>query len=69
MIFICGSFANKRKCCKKCRNFLLWGISQGYCGKHKTDMNYGGYCKYYKRDSYAWTKDGICKIDESELYG
>lgn len=26
------------------------------------------HCKYFKRDSEIWTKDGECKIDENELY-
>lgn len=69
MNFICGSHTyNQKKPCKNCKRFLLWGMSTGYCFKHKTDMQCSNHCKYYKRESNIWNKNGICKLNENELY-
>ncbi len=68
-IFICGSYTgNTKKPCKHCKHFMLWGVGYGYCGKHKIDTYCSDHCKYFKRDSRIWTKDGKCKVDEFLLY-
>lgn len=66
---LCGTFIRgQKKPCKHCRNFFLWGVSSGACIKHNVDMMTWDHCKYFKRNSKYWTKDGKCKIDENELY-
>lgn len=68
-VIVCGAFTGKqKKPCKYCKNFLLWGISTGHCSKKNCDTQTWGHCKFYKRDSQVWTKDGVCKVDENELY-
>ncbi len=68
-VFICGNFTNeKKKPCKYCINYFLWGISVGTCMKFNEYRNCNYHCKYFKRDSEIWSKDGECKIDENELY-
>ena len=67
-VFICGNWATRTKPCKYCKQFLIWGISTGYCSKKGTNVNYNNHCKYYKRDSEIWTVSGKCKVDENELY-
>lgn len=67
--FICGSFTDKqKKPCKHCKHFMLWGLSFGRCFKRNEDMSRSDHCKYFKRDSEIWTKDGKCKVDENSLY-
>lgn len=69
MIFVCGAFTKgQKKPCKHCRNFFSWGVSAGMCRVHNCDTMTWEHCKYYKRDSTVWTKDGKCKIDEKLLY-
>ena len=69
MLFICGNHTfGKKKPCKTCKKFLLWGISTGYCFKNKKNVSCRSHCKFYKRDSKLWTKNGKCKIDEYLLY-
>ena len=66
---ICGSFTKgQKKPCKHCKKFWLWGVSTGHCGQHNCDMMTWEHCKYYKRDSKTWTKNGKCKVNEFELY-
>lgn len=68
-MFLCGTLTyGQMKPCKYCRNFFLWGISTGHCDIHKTDKSCWEHCKYYKRDSELWFKDGRCKVNENELY-
>lgn len=68
-IHIDGTFTNgRKKPCKYCRNFFMWGIGEGYCTcQHENKMCHE-HCKYYKRDAKTWTKDGKCKFDENLLY-
>lgn len=66
---ICGAFTHgQKKPCKHCKNFFLWGVSTGCCTKHNCDMLTWEHCKYFKRDSYMYTKDGVCKHSELEGY-
>jgi hypothetical protein len=66
-MFLCGAFTHgTRKPCKYCRNFMLWGVSTGACFIHRQDMSTWDHCKYFKRNSYMYTKDGICKHPEEE---
>jgi hypothetical protein len=66
---ICGSFTGKqKKPCKQCKRFFMWGVSYGRCDKLKDDVSCREHCKYFKRDSTTWTKDGKCKFDENLLY-
>lgn len=66
-VIICGAFTNKtKKPCKYCSRFLLWGISTGYCFKHRKDMMTWDHCKYYKRDAEMYTIRGKCKHPELE---
>ena len=68
-INICGSFTyGQKKPCKYCERFFMWGTSTGYCSKHQQDKHCSEHCKYYKRDSETWTKNGKCKFDENLLY-
>jgi len=68
-IILCGTFnREKKKPCKHCKNFMLWGTSVGRCFKHNKDTFWDEHCKYYKRDSEMWTVRGKCKIDENDLY-
>ena len=68
-IFICGNYAgNCKKPCKYCRYFLTPGTGCGYCLKRGVDVHCTDHCKYYKRNSKFWTKDGKCKINEFLLY-
>lgn len=67
-MFICGNYTKNNKSCKFCKQFMLWGISTGYCCKHKKDIQTLDHCKYFKRDSTIWNKNGKCKIDENLLY-
>lgn len=65
--FICGSFTNgKKKPCKYCKRFLLWGVSTGYCDRRHKDCETWETCKYYKRDAYMYTKNGVCKHPDEE---
>lgn len=69
MIVICGSFTyGRKKPCKNCKYFFLWGTSTGYCSKHNNDEMCQGHCKYFKRDAEIWGKNGKCKVNENELY-
>ncbi len=73
MIFICGSFTRgRKKPCLHCKHFLFWGVGGGSCMIKKDYGNGEDYvathnhCKYYKRDRYMYTKDGVCKHPEEE---
>lgn len=67
MFFICGAFTNsQKKPCKHCKHFALWGVSTGCCLKTGRDMQTWEHCKYFKRESNMYTKDGICKHPEWE---
>jgi len=67
-IIICGAFTGRqKKPCKMCRSFCGWGISTGYCSVKNNDVTYGSHCKYYKRASYMYFKDGRCKHPEEEF--
>lgn len=69
MLHIDGNFTyGKKKPCKYCRSFFMWGIGEGHCIKNNQDRMCYEHCKYYKRDSEVWTKDGKCKFNEAELY-
>ena len=66
---ICGIFTRgKKKPCKMCKHFFLWGVSAGHCDVHREDKMTWEHCKYYKRDAKVWFKDGKCKVDENLLY-
>lgn len=66
-MFICGAFTKgRKKPCKCCKSFMLWGVSTGYCTKYSTDMMTWDHCKYYKRDAEMYTIDGRCKHPELE---
>lgn len=66
-VFVCGAFTyGKKKPCKHCKRFMLWGVNTGYCSKHNRDMQTWEGCKYYKRDSFMYSKDGKCKHPEYE---
>ena len=66
-IFICGAFTNGQyKPCKTCKRYMLWGISTGHCTKHNTDTQTSNHCKYYKRDSRVFNKNGEFKSKELE---
>lgn len=68
-MFICGDYTRgQKKPRKHCKQFMLWGIGTGYCFKHGVDMMTYEHCKYFKRDSKYWTKNGKCKVNENELY-
>lgn len=70
-MFICGDFTHgRKKPCKYCEHFMLWGISTGMCCRSETfkDVMTWDHCKYFKRDSEYWTKDGRCKVGINELY-
>ncbi len=67
MIFICGAFTKgKTKPCKRCKHFILWGVSTGYCMKKSEDMMTWNTCKFFKRNRYMYTKDGVCKHPDEE---
>ncbi len=67
MMFICGPFTKgKKKPCKHCKYFSLWGVSTGYCFKHQEDFQTWENCKYFKRNRSMYTKDGVCKHPEVE---
>ena len=64
LINICGAFTHgTRKPCKHCKHFLLWGICYGLCTVHDKNMHTSEHCKYFKRDSQSWTKDGRPKFN------
>jgi len=65
---ICSNRTSRNKPCKHCKKFLFWGILMGYCGRFHKDKNANDHCKYFKRESRYWTKDGKCKISENQLY-
>lgn len=66
---ICGSFTDgQKKPCKTCKHFFLWGVNTGFCGKQMINMATWEHCKYYKRNSEIWCKNGKCKFNENELY-
>lgn len=64
-MYICGAFTReKKKPCKHCKHFCLWGVNTGYCWKRQVYMQTWDTCKYFKRDSFMYTKDGKCKHPE-----
>lgn len=67
--FIDGFFTEGRKePCMHCRNFALGGCSGGYCMLHNgfDHTSCSNHCKYYKRNSEVFTKDGKFKNKEVE---
>lgn len=67
-IIVCGTYTTRKKPCKCCKYFFLWGVSYGHCSKKNDDVSCNDHCKYYKRDSTNWYKNGKCKVNENELY-
>lgn len=72
-MIICGDFTyGKKKCCKHCIHFIHWGVGGGSCERIKDKGQLEDYkstwehCKYFKRNQYMYTKDGICKHPEEE---
>lgn len=66
-MFVCGAFTKgQKKLCKHCCSFMLWGVSTGYCFKHKTDKMIWEHCKYYKRNAEMYAINGRCKHPELE---
>lgn len=64
-MFLCGAFTNgKKKPCKHCKRFMLWGVNTGLCDKTGEDMQTWDSCKYFKRDSFMYSKNGKCKHPE-----
>lgn len=74
IIFNCGDFTyGNKKPCKHCEHFIHWGVGGGSCELKTNNWDeYADYvstynhCKYYKRDRYMYSKDGICKHPELE---
>lgn len=70
----CGTYSDKAKCCFHCKYYCMWGVGGGDCCSPsiKPDKKYGRYkfadnrCKYYKRNSQIFDKNG--KVKNKELY-
>lgn len=69
MIF-CGTYGSKRKSCNNCYYFMLWGVSYGYCMKHKEDFPAQYVCKKFKKfHAEPWKQIYINnKIYDIDLY-
>lgn len=59
---------SKKKRCETCKHFILWGTSWGRCLKHQEDFSKNDHCKFHKRNSEFWTKDGKSKYDIANYY-
>lgn len=47
----CGTYIakGKRRPCLHCNDFMMWGISVGYCDKTKKDMSCSNTCKKWNK--------------------
>lgn len=66
VVFACGNFATKPKRCLHCKRFWPWGIGGGDCSRDGSYTSTNGHCKYYKRQSIIFNKNG--KVKNQELY-
>lgn len=48
-MIICGTYGAKRRSCKNCTNFMLWGVSYGYCLMHGEDFPAQYVCSKFKK--------------------
>lgn len=48
-MIICGTYGSKKRSCNNCHHFMLWGVTYGYCIKHKEDFPAQHTCKGFKK--------------------
>ena len=71
---VCGPYTEKTKRCLHCKKFIMWGVGGGDCASNHIKGNKIGdryrstndKCKYFKRESQIFDKNG--RIKNEELY-
>lgn len=48
-MIVCGTYGSKRKSCKNCNNFMLWGVTYGHCFVHGEDFPAQHACDNFKK--------------------
>lgn len=48
-MIICGTYGSKKRSCNYCKNFMLWGVTYGFCITHAKDFPAQHVCKRFKK--------------------